>query len=62
MKKVVKTSEGTVIYKFANYKEVKGAPGFKMPFTFSLGNEQGEQKIDMTSIEANTGIKPESFK
>jgi len=62
VKKVAKTKEGTVIYKFANYKDVKGAPGLKWPFSVSIGNGQGEQKIDFDSVEANTGLKPESFK
>ena len=62
VKKITKTSEGTQVTTMGNYKEVKGAPGLKMPYTVSINNGQGEQKVDFSSVEANTGLKPTAFK
>lgn len=62
VKKITKTSEGTQITTLGNYKEVKGVPGLKMPYSVSINSGQGEQKVDFTSVEVNTGLKPTAFK
>jgi predicted Zn-dependent peptidase len=62
MKLVAKTADGTMIYGFDNYKEVKGAPGYKTAYTISIDQGQGSQKLDFTTVEANTGLKADSFK
>lgn len=62
VKKIEKTSEGTQVTTLGNYKEVKGAPGLKMPYSVSINNGQGDQKVDFSSVIANSGLKPESFK
>ena len=63
VKEIKKNKEGIQITTFADYKEIKNGNGYKMPFTVSISaGGEGAQKLQLSSIEANTALKPGSFK
>lgn len=62
IKQIDKRAEGAVTKTFSDYKAIKGAKGVLMPYTVEMGTAQGSQKIELSSIEANTGLKATSFK
>jgi zinc protease len=63
VKEIKKSAEGIQISTYADYKEIKNGNGVKMPFTVSISSGgEGAQKLQLSVIEANTGLKPGSFK